>query len=32
MDLKDSKNEQQLPQLHNTDGEPFVLIKLHSGC
>jgi hypothetical protein len=29
LDIKDSKNEQQMPQLHNTDGEPFVLIKLH---
>jgi hypothetical protein len=29
LDLKDNKNEQQMPQLHNTDGEPFVLIKLY---
>lgn len=29
LDLKDSKNEQQMPRLHNTDGELFVLMKLY---
>lgn len=29
LDIKDSKNERQMPQLNNTDGEPFVLMNLH---
>jgi len=29
LDIKDGRNEQPMPQLHNTDGEPFVLINLH---
>jgi len=29
LDIKDSRNEQPMHQLHNTDGEPFVLTKLH---
>ena len=29
LDIKEADNEQQMPQLHNTDGEPFVLIKLY---
>ena len=29
LDIKEADNEQQMPQLHNTDGEPFVLVKLY---